>query len=157
MSHPVYPVILTRLDGAVVVVVGGGAVGERKISGLLAVGAVVRVISPQISSRLEAFSREGQICWEQRPYRTGDLQGASLVFAATDQRAVDAQVARDAAAANILCNVVDAPDEGTFHVPAVFCGGGVTVAVSTAGQSPRRAQRIRDQIAALLAGSEEQP
>jgi cobalt-precorrin 5A hydrolase/precorrin-3B C17-methyltransferase len=145
-----YPITLTNLRGALVVVVGGGAVGARKLRGLLAVGAAVRLISPAATPDLRALAGSGAITWHARAYQPGDLAGARLVFAATDQRAVNAQVADAAAALGILCNVADNPRGGDFHLPAVHRGPGLLVAVSTAGTNPARAKRLRDQIAAWL-------
>jgi cobalt-precorrin 5A hydrolase / precorrin-3B C17-methyltransferase len=155
-----YPITLINLRGAPVVVVGGGAVGERKLRGLLAVGAAVQLISPAITPDLRALAESGAIAWQARPYQQGDLAGARLVFAATDQRAVNAQIASDAAALGLLCNVADDPRAGDFHLPAVHREPGLLVAVSTAGASPARAKRLRDQIAAWLAAgrtAQEQP
>lgn len=145
-----YPVVLTGLRGALAVVVGGGPVGERKARGLLDAGAAVRLVSPEITPQLAAWAAAGRLAWERRPYAAVDLAGARLVFAATNQRQVNAQVAADAAALGLLCNVADAPGEGSFHVPAVYRGDGVTVAVSTAGASPGHARQLRDRIARWL-------
>jgi siroheme synthase-like protein len=146
-----YPITLTHIQGAPAVVVGGGRVAERKVRGLLAAGAAVRVVSPQATEPLRALAEAGRISWDARPYQAGDLdERPRLVFAATDQRDVNAQVARDAAAHGLLCNVADAPDEGSFHLPAVYRGAGVVLAVSTAGESPARAARVRDALAAFL-------
>ncbi|NTV63965.1 MAG: precorrin-3B C(17)-methyltransferase, partial [Oscillochloris sp.] len=151
-----YPVVLTGMVGAPVVVVGGGAVGERKVRGLLATGAVVRLISPEASAQLQAWAAEGQLAWEQRPYVSGDLVGVRLAFAASNQRDVNAQVAQDAAKHGVLCNVADAPAEGSFHVPALHRTPGLTIAVSTSGAEPARAATIRDAIARwLVAGAPE--
>jgi cobalt-precorrin 5A hydrolase / precorrin-3B C17-methyltransferase len=156
----VYPITLTNLRGAPVVVVGGGAVGARKLSGLLAAGAAVRLISPAAQPELRVLAESSAITWHARPYQPGDLAGARLVFAATNQRAVNAQVAADAAALGLLCNVADDPRAGDFHLPAVYREPGLLVAVSTAGASPARAKRLRDQIAAWIAAGQparEQP
>jgi cobalt-precorrin 5A hydrolase/precorrin-3B C17-methyltransferase len=152
-----YPITLTRLRGAPVVVVGGGAVAERKIRGLLQAGAAVRVISPALAAGLQALADGGVIEWRARAYQPGDLAGARLAFAATDQRAVNAQVAGEADALGLLCNVADDPQAGGFHLPAVHREPGLVVAVSTAGASPARAKRLRDQIAAWLAGGRAAP
>src|SRR6266545_1816889 len=125
--------------------------GERKLRGLLGAGAAVRLISPAATPDLRALANSGAITWHARPYQPGDVSGARLVFAATDQRAVNAQVADDAAALGVLCNVADDPRAGDFHLPAVYREPGLLVAVSTAGASPARAKRLRDQIAAWLA------
>src|SRR4029079_19725958 len=128
-----------------------GAVGTRKLRGLRAVGAAVRLISPAVTPELRALADRGAITCHARAYQQGDLAGARLVFAATDQRAVNAQVADDAAALGLLCNVADDPRAGDFHLPAVYREPGLLVAVSTAGASPSRAKQLRDQIAAWLA------
>lgn len=147
----VYPIYLHQTSTLVAVVVGGGRVGQRKVTGLLAAGARVRLVSPSATPHLQELAAAGQLEWLPRPYQTGDLAGALLAFAATNERAVNAQVALDARAAHILCNVADAPDEGDFHVPAVHRQGDLTIAVGTGGRSPTRARRVRDLIAEWLA------
>ncbi len=148
----VYPLMLTQMRGAPVAVVGGGPVGERKVRGLLAVSASVRLISPRATPQLRAWAEAGRLQWHQRNYQTGDLEQPrpTLVFAATDRREVNAQIAHDARTLGVLCNVADAPDEGAFHLPAVHRGRGLTIAVSTAGEDPARARDIRDWIGKLL-------
>lgn len=146
----VYPITLTGINGAPVVVIGGGPVGERKVGGLLAAGLAVRLISPEATPQVQVWAEAGQICWERRPYQPGDVTGARLVFAATNQRAVNAQIAQEAANLGLLCNVADQPAEGNFYVPAVHRQPGLVVAVSTSGQSPTRARQVRDQIAGWL-------
>ncbi len=152
MAVSVYPIYLTQVDGALAVVVGGGRVATRKVRGLLAAGARVRVVSPTLTETLQAWAAEDRLEWVARPYAPGDLEGAVLAFAATDQRAVNAQVAQDAARLGILCNVADAPQEGTFHVPAVARHQGMVVAVGSGGMDPGRAKRIRDEILQWLRG-----
>lgn len=153
VGQPLYPLYLTQLNKILAVVVGGGAVGERKISGLLAAGAQVRVISPETTAQIQAWAQDGQIEWLARAYQSGDLANAFLAFAATNIRTVNAQVAQEAAGLRILCNVADAPDEGNFHVPAVQRQNGLVVAVGSGGQSPKRVKQVRDRIAAWLAQS----
>lgn len=147
-----YPIVLTNLSGAPVVVVGGGPVGERKVRGLLETGARVRLISPEASPKLRAWAAAGRIVWQQRPYAPGDLAGARLVFAATSEREVNARVARDAALHGALCNVADAPEEGDFHLPALHRSGEMTIAVSSGGAAPGRSAALRDAIAAWFEG-----
>ncbi len=152
-AHAVYPIFLTNLAAWRVVVVGGGAVATRKIAGLLAANAYPTVIAPQTTPQIAAWRAEGRLDWAARPYAAGDLGGARLVLAATDDPAVNATVARDAAAIGALCNVADNPDLGDFHLPAVHRDPVCTVAVGTGGASPRRAVAIRDRVAAWLAQS----
>ena len=145
-----YPIVITKPAHMPAVVIGGGAVGERKVRGLLAAGIPVRLISPTATDQLMAWAQEGRLIWERRTYQSGDLTGARLVFAATNDRAVNARIAAAAIAAGALCNVADAPDEGDFHVPAIYRSGGITITVSSAGTAPGRAVALRDAIADWL-------
>lgn len=153
----IYPVMLTRLQGVPAVVVGGGMVGERKAGGLLAVGAAVRLISPEATPQLQGWAEAGRIQWERRDYQTDDLEGAGLVFAATNRREVNTRVAHDAARLGLLCNVADRPDEGSFFLPALYRHDELVIAVSTAGKSPAKAGRVRDRLAEWLAGQADLP
>ena len=132
------------LRDRLVVIVGGGAVGSRKAKGVLDAGAAaVRVVSPQFHAEMPArVERIGE------KYETRHLDGAGLVFAATDDATVNAAVARDARMRGILVNRADS-DDGDFLTPAVLREGAVTIAVN-AGGSPAIAARIRDEIAKTL-------
>ncbi|MEZ4730619.1 MAG: bifunctional precorrin-2 dehydrogenase/sirohydrochlorin ferrochelatase [Caldilineaceae bacterium] len=148
----VYPILLTGLSHKLAIVVGGGPVGERKVAGLLAAQARVRLISPTATPLLQQRAQAGMIGWQQRPYQPGDLTGAFLVFAATNVREINALVAHDAACLGLLCNVADAPAEGNFHVPALHWQGDFVVAVgSRQGSNPKRVKQLRDRIAQFLA------
>ncbi|NJN97285.1 MAG: precorrin-3B C(17)-methyltransferase [Anaerolineales bacterium] len=118
-ARSVYPVSLINMTDQQALVVGGGPVGERKARGVLAAGGVVRLVSPEATPQLQAWAETGQIQWERRPFQSGDVTGTRLVFAATNQRVVNAQVAAEANQLGLLCNVADQPEEGNFHVPAV--------------------------------------
>ena len=146
MSDTVYPIFLHSLKGVLVVVVGGGKVGERKVQGLLAVEAAVRLISPQATPRLQELAGQGQ----NRNYQSSDLNDATLAFAATDQRAVNQQVLADAKSQRILCNVADCAEEGDFHLPAVHREGDLTIAVGSRGRDIHAAKRMRDRIAKVV-------
>lgn len=145
-----YPLTVTTLGGCKAVVVGGGTVGERKVRGLLAGEVPVRLVSPSATQQITAWAEAGEIEWIRRRYRDGDLEGAALVFAATDQRAVNHEVAMAAHTKGLLVNVADAPAEGNFHSPAVTRKDDLIVSVSTYSGQPRRATSARDRIAALL-------
>lgn len=149
-TNLLYPIYLHSLADQLVIVVGGGRVGERKIAGLLTVGAQVRLISPATTPKIETLAASGAIEWLARPYQSGDLLGAYLAFAATDQRSVNIQVGQDARALGVFCNVADAPDEGDFHLPALHRQDDLTIAVGTGGSSPTRAKKVRDWIIAAL-------
>jgi cobalt-precorrin 5A hydrolase/precorrin-3B C17-methyltransferase len=149
--HPTYPINLAQMQDVPVIVVGGGLVGERKVRGLLAVGAKVMLISPDATPQLRAWADTARIQWQARAYQPGDLNARpALVFAATSERAANAMVAQDAATLGLLCNVADAPEEGSFYLPAVYREAGLVVAVSTEGVSPGRARQVRDQLSELL-------
>jgi len=124
------------------VVVGGGEVANRKARKLLQARAKVVVVSPEVKPELASMAAEVR----RRPYREGDLEGAFLVFAATDAREVNAVVAREARERGIPINVADKPSEGNFALPSVLRRGQLQVAVSTGGASPALARRIRQEL-----------
>jgi precorrin-2 dehydrogenase len=146
MSERRYYMACLDLSGRPVLVVGGGPVALEKIEGLLDCGATVTVVAPQIVPELEHLPVE----LVRRAYRTGDLAGRFLVVAATATPSVNRRVFRDAEARSLLCNVVDVPDLCSFILPAVHREGPIAVAVSTGGASPALAQRLRDEIAAVV-------
>jgi precorrin-2 dehydrogenase / sirohydrochlorin ferrochelatase len=140
--------VTLNIHGKLCVVVGGGAVAERKVLSLLEAGATVRLISPQLTCTLHELADAGKIDWLNRRFGHGDLTDALLVFAATDNAAVNAAVAQDAAAAGKLVNVADAPELCGFQAPAVVRRGDLRIAISTSGKSPALAARIRKALAA---------
>ena len=142
-----YPVVLD-LHGVPVLVVGAGPVGVRKIAGLVAAGAVVRVVAPR--RRRATRPGCGSASSVSAPYEAGDLDGVRLVVTATGVEAVDAAVAADARASGIWVNAADQPVDCDFILPAIARQGPVSVAVSTDGTSPALAVRFRDRIATLL-------
>ncbi len=146
MTASVYPAFL-RLQGRRCVVVGGGAIAEGKVLGLLDAGARVTVVSPAISRRLEDLAGQGMIALWRRPYRTGDLAAAFLAIAATDDGVVNIAVWAEAEQRGVLLNAVDDLPHCSFIAPSIHRHGDVTVAVSTAGQSPALAVRLRERIA----------
>jgi precorrin-2 dehydrogenase/sirohydrochlorin ferrochelatase len=127
-------------------VVGGGDVAERKVRSLLAAGAEVAVISPSLTAGLGALAARAAIEHVARAYQPGDLAGALLAYAATDDEALHAAIADEAEAGGVLLNVVDRPRRCGFIVPSIMSRGDLTVAVSTAGGSPALARRVREDI-----------
>ena len=144
--HPTYPIVLTNLSGARCVVVGGGAVAERKVAGLLEGGARPIVISPSLTELLAARRAAGRIEHAARRYQEGDLAGAFLAIAATDDRAVNAAIAGDGSRRGLLVNVADDPAAGSFHTAATVRRGELLLAISTGGSSPALAARIRREL-----------
>ncbi len=132
--------VMLRLDGRLVVVVGGGAVGRRRALAAHAAGATVRIIDP----RPQGASVEG-IAVIAQAYRPEHLEGSALVFACASPE-VNAIVAADAAARGIWVSCATNPDTGDFVLPAMLKRGGLTLAVSTGGASPALARRIRDRF-----------
>ncbi|UCE71439.1 MAG: bifunctional precorrin-2 dehydrogenase/sirohydrochlorin ferrochelatase [Nitrospiraceae bacterium] len=137
-----YPAFLD-LNEKKTVVIGGGAVAERKVRALLRTGAQVSVISPDITAGLLSLKDRGAIKHYRRHYRKGDLQGALIVIAATSSSTVNAKIADDA---GHLVNVVDMPEKGNFIVPSRVKRGPLTIAISTEGASPALAKAIRKEI-----------
>jgi precorrin-2 dehydrogenase/sirohydrochlorin ferrochelatase len=127
-------------------VVGGGRVAERKIQSLRKAGAIVKVVSPRLTAGLKRLKDENKIRHLCRTYRSGDLQSAYLVVAATDERDTNEKVFREASALRIPINTVDDPLRCTFIVPAVISRGEILVAISTGGQSPALAKGLRKKL-----------
>ncbi len=134
------------LEGKAVVVVGGGAVASRKVEDLLAAKAKVTVVAPRVCGRIAELAREKLVLLHSRPYGTEDLEGASVVIAATGDEAVNARVAQDAVERNVPVNVVDRPALCTFTVPATVCRGDLTLAVATEGRCPALAGILREEL-----------
>jgi precorrin-2 dehydrogenase/sirohydrochlorin ferrochelatase len=140
-----YPLFLD-LAGRRVVVAGGGPVAERKVRQLLACRATVRLISPNLTPRLRRWHAQGQIEWCRRPYRRGDLRGAWLAIAASNQPAANRQMAMEAERRGLWINVVDDPERSSVIAPAWFRRGKLVVAFSTGGASPALAQQLRRKL-----------
>ncbi|ADH87214.1 precorrin-2 dehydrogenase/sirohydrochlorin ferrochelatase family protein [Desulfurivibrio alkaliphilus] len=140
-----FPVCL-QLEKRRCVVVGGGEVAWRKVEGLLACGAAVKVISPQLQENLARYREAEEIDWLAREYREGDLAGAFLVIAATDDQEVQARVHAEAEQGNLLLNVADVPKWCNLILPAVVRRGEMTIAISTGGASPALAGKLRRQL-----------
>ncbi|MBI5638681.1 MAG: bifunctional precorrin-2 dehydrogenase/sirohydrochlorin ferrochelatase [Nitrospinae bacterium] len=140
-----YPMMLDLL-GKRCVVVGGGEVAARKAESLAECGAKVTVIAPAIDPSLKPLIDGGAVTHFPRSYGAGDLQGAALAIASTDNEAVNRSVYADANALGIPVNVVDVPELCTFIVPAVVEQGDLTIAISTSGKSPAMAKRIRKEM-----------
>jgi precorrin-2 dehydrogenase/sirohydrochlorin ferrochelatase len=135
-----------KLSGRQCLVVGAGKVGEPKIGGLLDTGARIRVIALEASPAVREWARAGKLELELHAFTSEDLDGAFLAVVATASRILNEQVYQDAQRRGVLCNVVDVPDLCDFFYPAVMRRGDLQIAVSTAGQSPSLAQKIRQQL-----------
>jgi precorrin-2 dehydrogenase len=140
-----FPMFL-KIEGREVLVVGAGNVGEPKIAGLLETRARVRVVALQASPAVREWAQSGKIDLKLRAFTADDLAGAFLAVVATNSRSLNQRVYREAQLRSVLCNVVDVPDLCDFFYPAVVRRGDLQIAVSTAGQSPSLAQKIRQQL-----------
>jgi uroporphyrin-III C-methyltransferase/precorrin-2 dehydrogenase/sirohydrochlorin ferrochelatase len=138
-----------RLSGRRVLVVGGGRVAQRRVPALLDAGALVTIVSTSVTHALDDLIATGRITWEARPYQVGDLDGAWLVHACTDDRAVNAAVAAEAEAKRIWCVRADDKDASAAWTPASGRVDEIGVAI-TAGGDPRRAAGIRDAVVEAL-------
>ena len=144
-----YPVFL-ELNGRPCIVVGGGAVAERKVDGLLAAGARVTVISPELTPALAALKQEGRLQHVDREYREGDLKGSDLAVVATDDGSVNADVVREGRERRVWVNAIDDPSNCDFILPSVIRRGDVVIAASTGGASPALARHLRERLEAFL-------
>lgn len=148
-SVSLFPMFL-KLTARPCVVVGAGNIAESKIASLLEAEAKVRVIAPEALPRVQEWAAGGDIVWEQREYRSGDLEGAFLCVAGTATPAVNRAVFAEATERGVLCNAVDDPPFCDFYFPSVVRRGELQIAISTAGESPALAQRLRKEINAAL-------
>jgi precorrin-2 dehydrogenase/sirohydrochlorin ferrochelatase len=144
-----YPIFLD-LRGRPCLVVGGGKIGSRKVEGLLAAGAIVTVISPQVTEIIERFARSGKLRHLRRRYREGDLKGYFLAFAATGVAEVNVLMACEASHEGVLLNVVDRRILCGFISPARVQRGELSIAISTGGQCPGFAKRLRQKLEILI-------
>lgn len=146
--------VTVPVAGRRVVVVGAGAVATRRVATLVGLGARVVVIAPAVRPELAARAGAGEIEVRERPFVPTDLEGAWLVFAATDVPAVNAEVRDRAREAGIWVNRADEPDDCDFTVLPAVRRGDLVVAVGTGGRSPALAAHLRERLAAELEGYE---
>lgn len=142
--------IFVDVKGQPCVVIGGGEVADRKTGLLLRTGAQVTVVAPELCQGLTRLKASGEIVHHARGYRTGDLDGARLVFACTDDREVNAEVSRAAKALNLQVNVADDPALCSFIMPSIIDRSPVVAAVSTGGASPVLARLLRTRLEQMI-------
>lgn len=142
--------IFLKLEGRRCLLVGAGAVALDKIGSLLKTGLRLRVIAPQAGREVRQLAAEGKLEWVQRAFERSDLEGNYIVIAATDSPEVNTDVYRGALERGILCNSVDDIPNCDFFFGSVVSRGELQIAISTAGESPAVAQRLRREIDAQL-------
>ncbi len=144
-----YPIYLDLKDRAVLVV-GGGVIAEGKAVQLVEAGARVRLVSPDLTSRLTELAESGEIEYRQGEFKIDDLRGVVLVISATNDQAVNEEVARLAVEWELLHNVVDQPALCNFITPALVTRGELQISVSSGGGSPSLIQRVKREIGELI-------
>jgi precorrin-2 dehydrogenase / sirohydrochlorin ferrochelatase len=140
-----FPMFL-KLAGRQVLVVGAGKVGEGKIAGIIDTGARIRVVAREATPAVREWARTGQIELDLRSFSGQDLDGAFVAVVATASRDLNEFIYREAQLRGVLCNVVDVPEFCDFFYPAVVRRGDLQIAISTSGQSPSLAQKLRQQL-----------
>ena len=140
-----FPIFL-KLTNRLCIVIGAGHLAASKIASLRTADARVTVIAPEANDVIRDLAANGEITLQQRPYQQGDLAGAFLVVAATNDPAVNRAVFAEATATGVLCNAVDDPPFCDFYFPSVVRRGDLQVAISTAGNSPALAQQLRKEL-----------
>lgn len=144
-----YPVML-EVRGRRCVVIGGGSIGEGKVRGLLDGGAEVTVVDPEPETGLEELARQGRVTLVRRSYQPGDLKGAFVGIAATDDGAINASVFAEAEAERVLFNAVDDSQYCHFAVPSIVRRGDLLLTLSTGGKSPALAKSLRKKLSQQL-------
>ncbi len=140
-----FPMFL-KLEGKRCLVVGAGPVGEPKICSLLDTGAEIHVVACAAGTATHQLAREGKIRLSLRAFASPDLDGVFVAVVATSSRAINDSIYRQAQGRGILCNVVDDPGRCDFFYPAVVRRGALQIAISTSGQSPSLAKKLRQQL-----------
>jgi precorrin-2 dehydrogenase / sirohydrochlorin ferrochelatase len=148
-SPSLFPLFL-KLEGKSCLVVGAGPIGLEKVESLLRCGARIRVVAPHAVARIRELQETGEIEWVARGYQPGDVPGCDLIIAATNDREVNRSVFEEASRQSILCNTADDPPLCDFFFGSIVQRGELQIAISTAGESPALAQRLRREIDAQL-------
>jgi len=142
---PYYPVFLD-LEGKSVLVVGGGKVAQRKVETLLECGAIVQLVARELTPVLEKLKAQHKVTHLALEFQEGQLKDVFMVIAATDDAGLNQKVSKAARDKGLLANAVDQPADCNFIVPSVLRRGGLQIAVSTSGQSPVLAKKIREAL-----------
>lgn len=139
-----YPIML-NISGKQVVVVGGGAVATRKVASLIRAEALVTIVSPELSPKLQLLADENVIQWRKKSFSADDIQDAFMIIAATNSTHIN-EIVASSASQNQLCNIVDNEALSQFIVPSVVHRGPLTIAVSTSGANPKLAKKIKQDL-----------
>ena len=140
--------LFVKLEGRRCIVVGAGEISEQKITSLLDTRGTVEVVAPHATGKVEEWAQERKIRWFKREFRDSDLDGCFLVIVATSSRQLQERIRHLAKQRGVLCNVMDVPELCDFYFPAVVRRGALQIAISTGGESPALAQRLRKELEA---------
>ncbi len=149
MTAPLLP-IFVKLEGRACLIVGAGVIALQKVRSLLECQANVTVVAPEAREEIRDLARSGKVVWVERAYDVRDIRNHQLVIAATSDPGVNHGVYSDAVAAGVLANAVDDPPFCDFYFGSVVRRGPLQIGISTAGESPALAQRLRQQLEMLL-------
>jgi len=133
-------------------VVGAGAVAARKASLAMAAGAKVTVVAPHLGREMETFFAEGKLRWEQRKFADADIENKALIYACTNDAAINQHISTLAQDHFIPVNVVDNPSLCSFIMPSIIDRSPVQIAISTGGTSPVLARLLRTQLESSIPG-----
>ncbi len=142
----VYPIFLNDLSGRRCVVVGGDHEAERKAGELVACGAAVEVVAPEVTAAVAAWAAEGRLVWHERDYRPGDLTGAFLAIVSETNPARTAPMWAEAQAEKVLFNAMDDVPHCSFVAGSVVRRGALVFSISTSGCAPALSVRIREHL-----------
>lgn len=148
-KYPYYPIYID-IEDRDVVIIGGGNVCARKAETMMKYGARVTIVSPDFTGEIEQWAREGKLAIKQKHYDAGDIDGANIVIASTDDQGVNEQIAADCRRRRIPVNVVDVTPLCEFIVPAIIEKGSVQIAVSTGGKSPALARTLKEDLQRMI-------
>lgn len=148
---PEYFASFWNLTGRSIVLLGAGSVAEGRIEKLLPTGAILKVVAPEATKRIQQWAFEEHLQWIQRPFESLDLEGASWIFIASPNAPLNRRFAEEARAQGIVVNVADDPDYCDFILPAILREGPMQLAISSSGASPAFAVWLKRRLAVWLA------
>jgi len=147
---PFYFPVSLRLDGARILIVGGGEVAARKIRLLARALPRIEVVARELNEELRGLVDKGQIEWAGTSFTPEQIDGCRLVIAATDDHTLNRTIAAAADARGVLVNVVDDPEPSSFITPAIVDRAPLQIAISSGGAAPVLARRLRERLEALI-------
>lgn len=153
MERPYFPMFIDLKDKKILVA-GGGSIALRRVRTLLKFGADVSIVSPRLCEELIQLEEEGEITVELREYRTGDIDGAEIVLAATDNHEVNRRIWEECRAAGITVNTADDRNLCDFYFPSVVMTDDTVIGINCGGMDHAKVKETRKKIEkTLLQGS----